>query len=151
MNCNKCSHRSHKKRKLSGQQDFCCKNFPDKARKSRQFSNPQQMRIKGGFARFWIIQLHFLDDLDTFQIVQKLSRLSGNFPDYTDIVLDHPNSLQIIRTHFQIIRTPLGSSGNFPDHPGTFLDHPDAFQIIWNGNFPDHPHSFQIIRTHFLD
>ena len=57
---------SKKKRKLSGQQDFCRKKFPDKARKSRQFSNPQQMRIKGGFAIFWIIQLHFLDDLDTF-------------------------------------------------------------------------------------
>ena len=41
-------------------------NFPDKARKSRQFSNPRQMRIEGGFARFWIIQLHFLDDLYTF-------------------------------------------------------------------------------------
>ena len=57
---------SHKKQKLSGKQDFCRKNFPDKARKSRQFSNSRQMRIKGGFARFWIIQLHFLDDLDTF-------------------------------------------------------------------------------------
>ena len=91
---------SHKKQKLSGQQDFCCKNFPDKARKSRQFSNSRQMRIKGGFARFWIIQLHFLDDLDTFQIIRKLSRSSGNFPDHTDTVLDHPNSLQIIRTHF---------------------------------------------------
>ena len=117
--------------KLSRQQDFCPENIQDKARKSRQFSNSRQMRIKGGFARFWIIKLHFLDDLDTFQIVRKLSRSPGNFPDHTDIVLDHPNSLQIIRTHFQIIRTPLGSSGNFPDHPGTFLDHPDAFQIIW--------------------
>ena len=27
-------------------------NFPDKVRKSRQFSNSRQMRIKGGFARF---------------------------------------------------------------------------------------------------
>ena len=116
--------RSKKKRKLSGQQDFCRKIFPDKARKSRQFSNPRQMGIKGGFAIFWIIQLHFLDDLDTFQIVLKLSISSGNFPDHTDTVLDHPNSLQIIRT-------PLGSSRNFPDHPGTFLDHPDCFQIIW--------------------
>ena len=54
---------SHKK------QDFCRKNFPDKGRKSRQFSSLQQMHIKGGFARFsnlWIIRLHFLDDLDTF-------------------------------------------------------------------------------------
>ena len=41
---------SHKKQKLSGKQDFCSKNFPDKA---RQFSNSRQMRIKGGFARFY--------------------------------------------------------------------------------------------------
>ena len=27
------------------------------------------------------------------KIVRKLSRLSGNFPDHTDTVLDHPNSL----------------------------------------------------------
>ena len=47
-------------------QDFCGKNFPDKARKLRQFSNLRQMHIKGGFARF---------------------------PDHTDIVLDHPNPL----------------------------------------------------------
>ena len=25
-----------------------------------------QIRIKGGFTRFWVIQLLFLDDLDTF-------------------------------------------------------------------------------------
>ena len=43
---------SQKKRKLSGQQDICCLNFPDKERKSRQFSNLRQMRIKSGFARF---------------------------------------------------------------------------------------------------
>ena len=45
-----CFFQSYKKRKLSGQQDFCRKNFPDKA---RQFSNSRQMRIKGGFARFY--------------------------------------------------------------------------------------------------
>ena len=42
---------SQKKRKLSGQQDFCRKNFPDKARKLRQFSNSRQMPVKGGLAR----------------------------------------------------------------------------------------------------
>ena len=41
---------SQKKRKLSGQQDFCRKNFPDKARKSRQFSNSRQMPVKGVLA-----------------------------------------------------------------------------------------------------
>ena len=30
-----CCPQSHKEQKLSGQQDFSCKNFPDKARKSR--------------------------------------------------------------------------------------------------------------------
>ena len=43
---------SQKMRKLSEQQDFCRKNFLDKARKSRQFSNSRQMCIKGGFTRF---------------------------------------------------------------------------------------------------
>ena len=41
-------------------------------------------------------------------------------PNMLHTVLDHANSLQIIRTS-------LGSSGNFPDPPGTFLDHPDSF------------------------
>ena len=67
---------SQKRRKLSGQQDFCRKNFLDKARKSRQFSNLRQMRIKGGFDHpnsFQIIWTHYMD---TFRIIQKLSRLS---------------------------------------------------------------------------
>ena len=32
---------------------FVAKNFPDKARKSCQFSNSQQIPVKGGFARFY--------------------------------------------------------------------------------------------------
>ena len=44
-------HQSHKKQKLSGWQDFCRKNFPDKARKSHQFSNSRQMPVKGVLAR----------------------------------------------------------------------------------------------------
>ena len=47
----RCHGQSKKKRKLSGQQDFCRKNFPDKARKSRQFSNSRQMSVKGVHAR----------------------------------------------------------------------------------------------------
>ena len=39
---------SQKKRKLSGQQDICRLNFPDKA---RQFSNSRQMSVKGVHAR----------------------------------------------------------------------------------------------------
>ena len=42
---------SQKKQKLSGQQDICRLNFPDEARKSRQFLNSQQMSVKGVHAR----------------------------------------------------------------------------------------------------
>ena len=42
---------SQKKRKLSGQQDICRLNFPDKARKLRKFSNSRQMSVKGVHAR----------------------------------------------------------------------------------------------------
>ena len=141
---------SHKK------QDFCRKNFPDKARKSRQFSNLRQMRIKCGFARFWIIQLHFLDDLDTFQIIRKLSRSSGNFQIIQTLsrlsghisklsghLKDRPETFLITPAHFKIIRTLFRLSGHI-------------FEIIWTlfrsyRNFPDQTHSFQIIRTKFLD
>ena len=41
-----------KKQKLSRQQYFCRKNFPDKACTSRQFSNLRQMREEGLLARF---------------------------------------------------------------------------------------------------
>ena len=91
---------SHKKRKLSGQQDFCRKNFPDKVRKSSQFSNSRQMRIKGGFARFCaeVLSLDYPDTFlnypDTLRIVRKLSRSpwhisrsSGLFLDYLDTFL----------------------------------------------------------------
>ena len=43
---------SQKKQKLSGQQDFFCKNFPDKGRRSHQFSNVRQMRGEGVLTRF---------------------------------------------------------------------------------------------------
>ena len=41
-----------KKQKLSRQQYFCRKNFPDKACTSRQFLNLRQMRVEGLIARF---------------------------------------------------------------------------------------------------
>ena len=40
---------SQKRRKLSGWQDFCRKNFPDKTSKSRQFSNSRQICVKSFF------------------------------------------------------------------------------------------------------
>jgi len=46
-----CEVQSQKKRKISGQQDFCRKKFPEKARKSRQFLNLRQMPVKGVLAR----------------------------------------------------------------------------------------------------
>ena len=42
---------SQKKGKLSRQQDFCHKNFLDKACELRKFSNSQQMRVKGVLER----------------------------------------------------------------------------------------------------
>ena len=42
---------SQKKQKLSGQPDFCRKNFPDDVRKLRQFSNLRQMPGRDVFAR----------------------------------------------------------------------------------------------------
>ena len=95
---------SHKKRKLSGQQDFCRKNFLDKVGKLCQFSNPRQMRIKGGFARFWIIQLHFLDDLDTFQIVWKLSRSYRHSFRSSKLSLDYPDTFPNYPDTFRIVR-----------------------------------------------
>ena len=47
----KLSIQSQKKLKLSRQQDLCVKNFPDKVRKSRQFSNSRQMPVKVVLAR----------------------------------------------------------------------------------------------------
>ena len=52
-------------------------------------------------AGFWHNQ-GFFGSSKTFQIIQKISRLSGNFP-------DHPDT-------FQIIRKPSRLSGNFLDH-----------------------------------
>ena len=43
---------SQKRRKLSGWQDFCRKNFPDKTRKLHHFSNSRQIRVKSVFANF---------------------------------------------------------------------------------------------------
>ena len=83
---------------------------------------------------------------ETFQIVRKLSRISGNFP-------DHPDT-------FQIIRKPSRLSGNFLDcletfqilwRSGNFLDYPQTFQNIRklptpSGHFPDYPETFQTFR-----
>ena len=61
----------------------------------------------------------FLDSLETFQSVRKLSKLSGNFPD--------------CQKTFQTIRKLFKLSGNF-------LDCPETFQTVWklsrqSGNF----------------
>ena len=90
----------------------------------------------------------FLNHLDTFKIVQKLSRSprhisrsSRLFLDYLDTFsrisghcLDRTETFQIVHTLFRlsghifyINRTLLGSSGKFQDYPDTLLDHPDSF------------------------
>ena len=116
------------------------------------------MRIKGGFARFWIIQLHFLDDLDTFQIIWKLSRLSRHTFRSSRLFLDYPNTFSRLSGHFldrletfQIIQTfpheldtfsrLSGQSGYFPDHPDTFIW---VFCVAF-GHFPNYPEILQPI------
>ena len=122
---------SQKKRKLSGQHDFCRKNFPDKTRKMHQFSNSRQICVKSVFANFkhnhGPNMLHMVH-LQGIQITQAHS--------------------QLIRTFFYIIRTFLGSSRNFPDYPDTFLDHPDSFQSI-QIHFLEYPGTFYIIWKHY--
>ena len=61
---------------------------------------------------------------------QKLSRPSGNFPDYPET--------------FQTIRKLSRPSGNFPDHPESFQTIQKLSRL--SGNFPDHLETFQTIR-----
>ena len=118
---------SHKK------QDFCRKNFPDKARKSRQFSSLQQMHIKGGFARFCASACSIgsaynrCPKFGTFRIVRKFSRSpqhitrsSGLFLDYMDTFsrlsrhcLDRTETFQIIHTLFRLSDTLFRFTGHF--------------------------------------
>ena len=105
---------------------FSRKNFPDKARKSLQFSNPHKRwfyKILGNPATFSGWSGHFLDRPETFQIVWKLSRSyrhsfrsSKPFLGYLDTFLNYPDTCRIIR---KLSRSPRV--------PGTFLDHPDSF------------------------
>ena len=77
-------------------------NFSDKARKSRQFSNLQQMPIKGGFDHphsFQIIRTHFLDQPDTFRIIQKLSRLSRHTSRLSRLFSDYPDTFSRFTGH----------------------------------------------------
>ena len=118
------------------------------------------MRLKGGFARFWIIQLHFLDDLDTFQIVWKLSRSnrhsfrSSKFSlDYPDTFLNYPDTFRIVRKLSRSPRHISRSSGLFLDYLDTFsrlsghcLERRETFQII-HTLFRLSGHIFQINRT----
>ena len=127
------------------------KNFPDEARKLRQFSNLRQMRIKGGFARFCASTWSKYAPQAVLTIdVPNLGHLgsSGNFPDHPSTFLDHPDSFQIIWTHFrdypdtvQIVRKLSRSSTLFSDYPDTFSR--------LTGHFQDHPETFKIIQTHF--
>ena len=164
---------SRKKQKLSGQQHFCRKNFPDKARKSRQFSNSRQMRIKGGFARFCASAWSKYAPQAVLTInVPNLGHLglSENLPDHPSTFLDHPDSFQIIRTHFlnkmdtlrimwklsRLSRYISRSSRLFLEYPdiffrlsGHFLHHMEAFQFIptlfrSSRNFPVHPDTLHI-------
>ena len=92
----------------------------------------------------------FLDFLEIFQAIQKLSKPSEKYPEA-----------------FQVIRKHSGPSGKYPDYMETFQaiqkfsrlsinfpDHPEKIQTIWklsrpSGNFPDHPENIQTIRKLF--
>ena len=142
---------SHKKRKLSGQQDFCRKNFPDKARKSRQFSNSRQMRIKGGFARFCASAWSKYAPQAVLTIdVPNLGHLgsSGNFPDHPSTFLDHPDSFQIIWTHFRDYPDTVQIVWKLSRSFTLFSDYPDTLSTF-TGHFQDHPETFKINQTHF--
>ena len=129
------ANQSQKKQKLSRQQDFCCKNFPDKERKSRKFSNSRQMRVIGGFARFYASMVQIC---------------SGNFPDHADIFL----SLDFLDTFlnypdtFRIVQKFSRSPRHICRSSVLFLDYSDTFSRL-TGHFQDHPESFQMIKTHF--
>ena len=142
---------SHKKQKLSGQQDFCRKNFPDKARKAHQFSNSRQMRIKGGFARFCASAWSKYAPQAVLTIdVPNLGHLgsSGNFPDHPSTFLDHPDSFQIIWTHFRDYPDTVQIVRKLSRSFTLFSDYPDTFSRL-TGHFQDHPETFKIIQTHF--
>ena len=50
------------------------------------------MRIKGGFARFWIIELHFLDDLevclDNLESFRMILKVSGYVQNLANLKID---------------------------------------------------------------
>ena len=129
------ANQSQKKQKLSRQQDFCCKNFPDKERKSRKFSNSRQMRVIGGFTRFYASMIQIC---------------SGNFPDHADIFL----SLDFLDTFlnypdtFRIVRKLSRSPWHISRSSGLFLDYLDTFSRL-SGHCLDCTETFQIIHTLF--
>ena len=88
---------SQKKQKLSGQQGFCRKNFPDIA---LEFPNSRQMRLKDFkhnngpnmlhrlhlLGKLFVLK-HFIDFFDwNAKFNTSLLKSSGNFPDYPDIL-----------------------------------------------------------------
>ena len=129
--------RSQKKQKLSGQQDFSHKNFPDKACKLLcwQFCDKCALNLKLSNCCGKLLYCHTnrncknIQVLDSsFWIIRTVSGLSGQF-------LNRPDS-------FRIVRRVSGLSGQF-------LDYPDSFWIVWtvsglSGQFLDCLDSFWI-------
>ena len=126
---------SHKQQKLSGQRDFCRKNFPDETRKSRQFSNLQQISVKSVFANL--------------RIIWKLSRLSRHISRSSRLFSEYPDT-------FLVIWKLSSSFQHFLDHiwtlsrsSGNFLVHLDTLHVTWifcivSGPFPNYPEILQL-------
>ena len=152
----------NKKSKLSSQQNFTRKNFPNGVRKL--FSRHMRQKCVNRFCnihayvpklflhkcKMWMLQkwkqskkiCNFFGLSRSFHTVRKLSRLSGNFPDCAEL-----STL----------------SGNFPHCPATFQTVQklsklskkfpaclETFQSVWklsgpSGNFPVCPETFQSV------
>ena len=133
---------SQKKQKLSGQQDFCRKNFPDKALKLHKFSNLRQKRVKVCLQDLSIIMVHTPYMHHGVYLKGKLCALK-HFIDFFNWIYTKLKPFLDQQETFQTIKTFFRSSENFPYHPDTF------FRLF--GHCLDYPETFQINRTHFLD
>ena len=140
-----------KKSNLSGWQILTRKNFLDGALKSFSW---QIHCFRDIYINTFLQEFMYRNWLICFQIIWKVSKPSGKFPNHLESFQtirkvsrpsrkfwDHPES-------FQIIRKVPRPSGKFPDHPESF--HQESFQTIGkvsrsSRKFPDHPKSFQTI------
>ena len=156
--------RVRKKQKISGQQDFCHKNFPVKTRKLPQFSNSRQIPLK---VCLQILSITMVQICSIWCIYKRsrsprhIFRLSGLFLDYPDTFSrlsghfqDHPETFHIIQIHFLDYPYTLCIIWKLFSSSGHFLHRPETFQFIWtlcilSGYFVQYLDIFQNIRKFF--